>query len=83
MDIKNKVLQLIHPIAPEVDTQSLNGDDNLREELDIDSVDWLNLIVSIDEEFGIDIPESDYDQLTSLDSIVHYISERKDVPDPG
>jgi len=83
MDIKKKVLKLIHPIAPEVETQSLNGDDNLREELDIDSVDWLNLIVSIDEEFGIDIPESDYDQLTSLDSIVHYISERKDVPDPG
>lgn len=74
MDTQAKLLKLLQPIAPEADMQSLSSDDNLREELDIDSVDWLNFIVSIDEEFGIDIPEADYDQLTTLDSIIRYLS---------
>lgn len=74
MDTQAKLRQLLRPIAPEIDMQSVNSDDNLREELDIDSVDWLNFIVSIDEEFGIDIPESDYDQLTTLNSIIRYLS---------
>lgn len=83
MEIREQILQLIRPIAPETDVQSLDTTNNLREELDIDSVDWLNLIVSIDETFGIDIPESDYEQLTSLDSIIRYVSRRKDVAKPG
>ncbi len=76
MDTQAKLRQLLRLIAPEVDMQAVNSEDNLREELDIDSVDWLNFIVSIDEEFGIDIPEADYDQLTTLDSITHYLSSK-------
>ncbi|MEO0332071.1 MAG: acyl carrier protein, partial [Bacteroidota bacterium] len=75
--------QLLRPIAPEIDMQSVNSDDNLRGELDIDSVDWLNFIVSIDEEFGIDIPEADYDKLTTLDSITQYLSTHQNTAKPG
>ena len=83
MDIKDKLLQLIHPIAPEADLTSMDMGSNLREELDIDSVDWLNFVVSIDETFGVDIPESDYDQLTSLDSIIQYVSRSKGITRSG
>jgi len=83
MDTQAKLRQLLRPIAPEVDMESVNSKDNLREELDIDSVDWLNFIVSIDEEFGIDIPEADYEQLTTLDSITRYVSNRKSTAKSG
>ncbi|MEK6481835.1 phosphopantetheine-binding protein [Catalinimonas sp. 4WD22] len=75
--MKEKILQLLKKTAPEADLSSLDPKANLREELDIDSIDWLNLIVAIDEELGIDIPESDYDQLSSLDDLLQYLSRVK------
>ncbi|MDF9797857.1 acyl carrier protein [Catalinimonas alkaloidigena] len=75
--MKERILQLLKKTAPEVNLSELDPKAKLREELDIDSIDWLNLIVSIDEELGIDIPESDYDQLTTLDEMIHYLSRIK------
>ncbi|WPP49825.1 acyl carrier protein [Catalinimonas niigatensis] len=75
--MKEIILRLLKKTAPEADLKQLDSQANLREELDIDSIDWLNLIVAIDEELGIDIPESDYDQLTTLDDMIHYLSRMK------
>jgi acyl carrier protein len=48
----------------------------LREQVDLDSMDWLNVIVGFHERFGVDIPEADYDKLTTLDAIVAYLAGR-------
>jgi len=48
----------------------------VREALDIDSFDHLNFLVGLNEELGVDIPEGDYGQLTTLADIIHYLSVR-------
>jgi len=63
-------------IAPEVDVEVLDASADLREEADLDSVDFMNLVVALHEELGVDIPESDYDQLSTLDEMVAYLASR-------
>ena len=63
-------------VAPEVDQADLRPERLLREQVDLDSMDWLNVIVGFHERFGIDIPEADYARLASLDAIVAYVAAR-------
>jgi len=67
------VFEVLGGIAPEADPATLAGDAPLRDQLDLDSMDFLNLLVGIHERTGIDIPESDYAQLASLDALVAYL----------
>lgn len=60
-------------IAPEVDAGEIDPTGDLREEFDIDSMDFLNLVMALHERLGIEIPESDYPELASLDSAVAYL----------
>ena len=63
-------------IAPEVEADELLGDRALRDQVDLDSMDWLNVIVGLHQRFGVDIPEADYAGLVSLDAIVAYLARR-------
>lgn len=63
-------------IAPEIDLQSVDPDANLQEELDLDSIDFLNLVEALHERTGVDIPERDYPQLASLNGCARYLSAR-------
>lgn len=60
-------------IAPEADVGSLEGDEALNEQLDIDSMDFLNFVIALDEATGVEIPERDYPQLGTLDGCVDYL----------
>lgn len=75
-EIRAGVLATLRSIAPEVAGESLDGSAALREQVDLDSMDWLNVIVGMHQRFGVDIPESDYAQLVSLDAIVAYLGRR-------
>jgi acyl carrier protein len=75
-DIRSGIVAAIQAVAPEVDEAELRADRPLRDQVDLDSMDWLNVIVSFHERFGIDIPEVDYAQLTTLDTIATYIAAR-------
>jgi acyl carrier protein len=75
-DIRAGVLQTIRSIAPEVEPGDIEADRPLREQVDLDSMDWLNVIVGLHERFGVDIPEADYSGLATLDAIVDYLSQR-------
>jgi acyl carrier protein len=75
-EIRAGVLATLRSIAPEVAGESLDGSVALREQVDLDSMDWLNVIVGMHQRFGVDIPESDYAQLVSLDAIVAYLGRR-------
>jgi acyl carrier protein len=70
------ILATLAQVAPEADLASLGPDAELRVELDIDSMDFLNFVVGIDERTGVDIPERDYPQLSTLNGCIEYLTRR-------
>lgn len=70
------IFKVLGRIAPEADLSRLDPDANVREALDIDSFDHLNFLIGLHEELGVEIPEADYGQLTTLADIVRYLSAR-------
>ncbi len=72
--IHTAVLDGLHRIAPEADLAALAPDDNVRETLDIDSFDFLTFLIGLHQSVGVEIPESDYAQLTTLSAIEHYLA---------
>jgi acyl carrier protein len=74
-DIRAAVLRLLTNVAPEVDPADLRSDVSLRDQLDVDSMDLLNFVISLHKEFGIEIPERDYARLMTVDGCVAYIAE--------
>ena len=75
-EIRSTVLQVLTGIAPEVDDGELVPGRPLRDQVDLDSMDWLNFMIALHERLKIDIPESDYAKLTTLDAIIAYLSTR-------
>jgi acyl carrier protein len=82
-DIRANVLQMLGEIAPEVDPTRIKPDVDFRDQLDLDSMDLLNFVIGVDEQLGVDIPESDYGGLSTLDGFVAYLAERLGVPATG
>ena len=74
IDIRKVVQEELNNIAPEVDMASVDPAADLREAIDIDSMDFLNFITAIHHRLGIDIPEIDYPKLVTLDGAVAYIT---------
>ncbi|HMM41809.1 MAG TPA: acyl carrier protein [Thermomicrobiales bacterium] len=72
--IHDAILASLRRIAPEVDPATIDPSIDLREQLDIDSIDFLNLLVGLHERLGIDIPESDYGRLTTLTGLTEYVT---------
>jgi acyl carrier protein len=70
------VIDALLEVAPEVDPSSLREDALLREDLELDSMDILNLVVAINEATGVDIPEQDYGELTTVATIANYLETR-------
>lgn len=74
--IKQAIAHVLATIAPEADLDELEPGENIREALDIDSFDFLNFLIGLNEELGVEVPESDYGKLTTVDEIVRYVSAR-------
>ena len=70
------ILQLIHESAPDLDLSDLDPELPLRDQLDLDSVDFLNIVMELQMRYGIEIPEDDFIELTTLDRCVSYLSPR-------
>lgn len=71
--IKSTIFNILKTIAPEADFDALNPTDNVQEVLDIDSFDFLNFLIGLNDALGVDIPESDYGKLVTLNDIVEYL----------
>ena len=69
--------EILGSIAPEADFAILSGSEDLREALDLDSMDFLNFVIALHERTGIDIPESDYPKLRTLDGAIAYLAQRR------
>ncbi len=74
--LKATVLDVLAGIAPEIDPASIDATAPLREDLDLDSLDFQRLIAGIHERTGVDIPDHDLQQLSSLDDLVGYLASR-------
>lgn len=71
------VKEILQTIAPEQNLTELPLDVNLQQTLEIDSYDFLNLMIRISKRFEIDIPEETYEKLGTLEGIVGYLDEQK------
>ena len=75
-EIRDAVLRALAGIAPEVAGESIPADAPLRDVVDLDSVDFLNFVVALDEQLGVDVPEADYPALATLNGCVTYLAAR-------
>lgn len=72
-DIRAIVLEELSNIAPEADPATIDPAADLRDELDLDSVNVLNLVIALHERLGVDIPDADANKLLTLDGAVAYL----------
>jgi acyl carrier protein len=79
-DIRDTVLRMRGEIAPEVDPAAIKPDVDFRDQLDLDSMDFLNFVIAVDQELHVEIAEADYPRLSTLDGFVAYLSERAGAP---
>lgn len=75
-EIKQTLVQRLKSIAPDTEPAQLQPDDNIRQTLGIDSFDYLQFIVAIDEQFGIETPEEDYGKIQTLRELTEYVAAR-------
>ncbi len=76
MDARIAVIASLSGIAPEADLDHLAPDADLRDELDLDSMDFLNFVVGVHDRTGVEIPERDYAKLLTLDACIRYVDAR-------
>jgi acyl carrier protein len=74
--IQATIFNILGTIAPEANLADLDPDVNMQRTLDIDSFDFLNLLIGLDEALGVEIPEGDYGQLVSLNDLINYLAAR-------
>lgn len=74
--IRTAVLEILKTLAPEIDPARILPDKPLRSQIDLDSMDWLNVLVAIHDKLGINIPETDYGKVVTFDGIIAYLAAR-------
>ncbi|MDE1922851.1 MAG: acyl carrier protein [Gammaproteobacteria bacterium] len=81
-DVRKALIDCILAVAPEADFSNVRPDRPLRDQLDIDSFDFLTILQHLHERIGVDVPESDYGKMITLDGSVDYLMHRPTRP-PG
>lgn len=76
VEIKQAVRDALSNVAPEVDFDAIDPGKDLRDQIDIDSVDFLNFVIGLHRELGIEIPDADMAKLVTLDGCVAYLLSR-------
>jgi acyl carrier protein len=75
-ELKALILREIANIAPETNPDQIDPASTLREQVDLDSMDILNLMIAIHEATGVDIPEADYPKMPTINDAVAYLRSR-------
>ena len=75
-DVRQTVLKIIADIAPDEDLSNVNPSVRLRDQLDLDSMDFLDIVMELRKQYSIEVPEEDYGQLASLDSCADYLEPK-------
>jgi acyl carrier protein len=75
-EIQTAVLKALGDVAPETSPQTLRGDIPFRDQVDLDSFDFLHFMIGLHTRLGVDVPESDYPKLGTLDAAVEYLEKK-------
>jgi acyl carrier protein len=75
-ELQATVLRLLGDIAPEADLTRLNPTISLRDQLDIDSMDFLNFVIALDKELHVAVPETEYAKIATLQGCVEYLAQK-------
>lgn len=75
-DIRTVALSVLKSIAPEIEEEELRDDRPLRNQVDLDSMDWLNFLLGLHRELKVEIPEADYARLVTLSDVTAYLRQR-------
>jgi acyl carrier protein len=73
-EVRSAVYRALSGVAPEADPETLQSDVPLREQLDIDSMDFLNFVIALHQTLHVEIPERDYSKLATLQGCMEYLS---------
>ena len=74
--LRSTTFEVLRGIAPEVQPGEIEPATPLRHQIDLDSMDWLNFLIGLNQRLGVNIPESDYAQLVTLDKVLDYLQAR-------
>lgn len=74
-EIKSKIVSIFGDIAPEIDSTTIDYHGDICNEFGISTIDFYRLIAEVNEVFDIEIPESDYGKITSLNRLVNYVAK--------
>jgi len=74
--IRQAVIDAVLTIAPEADFATVVPTKSLREQLDLDSFDYLNVLIALAKRLQVEVPEADYGKVDTLDGLIGYLSER-------
>ena len=72
-EVREAIVSILKDIAPDEDLSSLKDDAVLREQIDLDSMDFLDIVMELRKRFNIEVPESDYQELASMASCIQYL----------
>jgi acyl carrier protein len=73
-EVKEVILDILEGIAPDEDLSGLKDDVPLREQLELDSMDFLDIVMELRKRYRVQIPEDDYLHLATMNSTVEYLS---------
>jgi acyl carrier protein len=72
-ETKQAIIDIISDIAPDEDLESLKGEIALRDQIDLDSMDFLDIVMELRKRYNVEVPEADYMELNTLDGCVSYL----------
>lgn len=75
-EIKGAVIEIINNILPEGDCSEVDPDVKLRDQLELDSMDFLDIVMELRKQYKVQIPEADYPELATLNSCLNYLEPR-------
>ena len=75
-EIESALLDIISTVAPDEDLSDINYQQKLRDQLDIDSMDFLDIVMELRKRHRIEVPKEDYPNLATLDSCLDYLAQR-------
>ena len=75
-EIRTVALSVLKSIAPEIEEDELRDDRPLRNQVDLDSMDWLNFLLGLHRELKVEIPGADYAHLVTLNDVTAYLRQR-------
>jgi acyl carrier protein len=75
-EIIARLRTILGEIAPDLDVAAVGPEDDLRNDIGLDSMDFLNFVIAAHKQLGVDVPEAHYGKITSLSKFARYIAAR-------